>query len=140
MTRSEELRKMVAEATPGPWGVSLPPTVPGHIYSERQGQRGAIVAHLALDNRRKANARLIAQAPTLATDLAAALKREAALREALVDHNDLLRSALQIAKREGVNGEVGTTNWDAYYNRVAVALKRHHQTTNDARAALGAKP
>lgn len=60
----------------------------------------------------------------------------AALMEALVEQNDLLRSAFQIAKREGVNGEVASTNWDAYYNRVAVTLKRHHQTTNDARAAL----
>ena len=59
-----------------------------------------------------------------------------ALRAALVDHNDLLRSASQIAKREGINGEVAWTNWDAYYNRVAVVLKRHHEIANTARAAL----
>tara|TARA_R110000868_G_C10370625_1_gene718327 strand:- start:145 stop:366 length:222 start_codon:yes stop_codon:yes gene_type:complete len=58
------------------------------------------------------------------------------LEGALVEHNDLLRSALSIAKREGVDGEIASTNWDAYYNRVAVVLKRHHQTANDARAAL----
>jgi len=62
--------------------------------------------------------------------------REAKLLGALVDHNDLLRSAMQIAKREGVEGEIGSTNWDAYYNRVAVVLKRHHETANHARAAL----
>lgn len=60
----------------------------------------------------------------------------AALVAALVEHNDLLRSAFQIARREGVNGEVASTNWDAYYNGVAVSLKRHHETTNKARAAL----
>jgi hypothetical protein len=55
---------------------------------------------------------------------------------ALVDQNDLLRSAMQIAKREGVEGQVASTNWDAYYNRVAVSLKRHHATVNEARAVL----
>lgn len=63
-------------------------------------------------------------------------ERVARLEGALVEHNDLLRSALSIAKREGVDGEIASTNWDAYYNRVAVVLKRHHQTANDARAAL----
>lgn len=61
------------------------------------------------------------------------------LEAALVEHNDLLRSALAIAKREGVEGQIASTNWDAYYNRVAVALKRHHQTANEARAALTQK-
>jgi hypothetical protein len=67
---------------------------------------------------------------------AATNDREARLVAALTDHNDLLRSAMQIAKREGVEGEIGTTNWDAYYNRVAVVLKRHHGTANEARALL----
>ncbi len=58
------------------------------------------------------------------------------LAAALVEHNDLLRSALAIAKREGVEGRIASTNWDAYYNRVAVVLKRHHRTANEARAAL----
>jgi hypothetical protein len=43
---------------------------------------------------------------------------------------------MQIAKREGVEGEIGSTNWDAYYNRVAVVLKRHHEIANRARATL----
>lgn len=71
-----------------------------------------------------------------AAALAAERAKVARLVEALVEHNDLLRSAFQIAKREGVKGEIASTNWDAYYNRVAVVLKRHHQTTNDARAAI----
>lgn len=60
----------------------------------------------------------------------------ARLRAALIDHNDLLRSAFQIAKREGVDGLTASTNWDAYYNRVAVVLKKHHEISNQARAAL----
>lgn len=78
---------------------------------------------------------------TAALDLLA--KRDAELarvREALVDQNDLLRSAMQIAKREGVEGETGSTNWDAYYNRVVVVLKRHRATVNTARAALTPEP
>jgi len=63
-------------------------------------------------------------------------RRAARLTAALVEHNDLLRSALAIAKREGIEGQIASTNWDAYYNRVAVVLKHHHQTANDAREAL----
>lgn len=76
---------------------------------------------------------------TLAGCDSARMKAEAerdALRAALVDHNDLLRSASQIAKREGIDGEIASTNWDAYYNRVAVVLKRHHAISNEARQAL----
>lgn len=72
----------------------------------------------------------------LAAALAAERAKVARLVEALVEHNDLLRSAFEIAKREGVKGEIASTNWDAYYNRVAVVLKRHHQTANAARAAI----
>tara|TARA_R110000868_G_scaffold381184_1_gene647552 strand:+ start:1018 stop:1581 length:564 start_codon:yes stop_codon:yes gene_type:complete len=72
---------------------------------------------------------------TINSLLAAEAERDR-LREALLDHNDLLRSAIAIAEREGVRGEIASTNWDAYYNRAAVVLKRHHQITTDARAAL----
>jgi hypothetical protein len=85
-------------------------------------------------NRRASNA--IRMLESTEAKLAEAEDREAKLREALTDHNDLLRSAMQIAKREGVEGKIGSTNWDAYYNRVAVVLKRHHETANEARAAL----
>ncbi len=70
-----------------------------------------------------------------AENYAALEQKVARLEVALVEHNDLLRSALAIAKREGVDGEIASTNWDAYYNSVAVVLKRHHQTANEARAA-----
>lgn len=79
------------------------------------------------------------RAEAAATALAAERAKVAKLVEALVEHNDLLRSAFEIAKREGVKGKIASTNWDAYYNRVAVVLKRHHQTANDARAALSEK-
>lgn len=72
----------------------------------------------------------------LAASLAAAEAEVEKLRGALVEHNDLLRSTFQIAEREGVKRMIASTNWDAFYNRVAVVLKRHHQTANEARAAL----
>ena len=78
----------------------------------------------------------IARAEAAEAEAAALRAKVARLEGALVEHNDLLRSALSIEKREGVDGEIASTNWDAYYNRVAVVLKRHHQTANDARAAL----
>ena len=79
MTRQDELRKMVAEATPRPW--------------ERDGHHidngyGYIVAYCPNTGRAEdspttiADADLIAQAPTLALDLAAALDREQALQAA----------------------------------------------------------
>ena len=77
---------------------------------------------------------------TLDAELARVRARETALVEALVEQNELLRSAMQIAKREGVDGNVASTNWDAYYNRVAVSLKRHHDTVNQARATLAQTP
>ena len=77
-----------------------------------------------------------AERDRIAAELATSRARETALVEALVEQNELLRSAMQIAKREGVDGNVASTNWDAYYNRVAVSLKRHHDTVNQARAAL----
>lgn len=58
------------------------------------------------------------------------------LREALVAQNDLLRSARHIAEREGIKGQIASTNWDAYYNRVVGSLRKHHGTVNEARAAL----
>ena len=75
-----------------------------------------------------------AERDRIAAELATSRARETALVEALVEQNELLRSAMQIAKREGVDGNVASTNWDAYYNRVAVSLKRHHDTVNQARA------
>ena len=76
---------------------------------------------------------------TAATDRAElAEARAERLRVALVEHNDLLRSAFQIADREGVKQMVASTNWDAFYNRVTVVLKRYHETTNKARAAIAA--
>ena len=81
-----------------------------------------------------------AERDRIAAELATSRARETALVEALVEQNELLRSAMQIAKREGVDGNVASTNWDAYYNRVAVSLKRHHDTVNQARAALAPTP
>lgn len=114
MTRIEELRAMVAEATPGPWVATAGNDVwrgafgsPGMSVFDRVARVEATYAPTyqggpkaqctgAVD----ANARLIAQAPTLATDLAAALEREAALREAVAPVRDAL-AAWQKVLRDG---------------------------------------
>jgi hypothetical protein len=92
------------------------------------------------DNEKYRNGKFIAESRDLVPALIAALKASEArvkeLEEALIDHNDLLRSAFQIADREGVKMLVATTNWDAFYNKVAITLKRHHQITNEVRAVL----
>lgn len=54
----------------------------------------------------------------------------AAMREALIAHNDLLRSAYQIAKRSGRD-----TNWEAFERTVGATLSAHHRTANQARDA-----
>jgi hypothetical protein len=53
------------------------------------------------------------------------------LREALVQHNERLRSAQQIASR---NGE--ETNWKAFRGECAYTLSEYHDLVNESRAAL----
>lgn len=63
---------------------------------------------------------------------AAALEEEIKrLREALRDHNEALRSAYQVADREGKD-----TNWLALRGNIMWALAEHQQIVNDARTAL----
>lgn len=88
MTRQDELRKMVAEATPGPWRWSNSyETMDGRdtwsLLGDKHGY--GILSCDGEPNSPQAlkdlqNAALIAQAPTLATDLAAALDEVEALR------------------------------------------------------------
>ncbi len=69
--------------------------------------------------------------------LTAAEAQVGALTEALVDHNDMLRSAMQICERAIMHEEFRVlANWDAFHDRVSVTLKKHHAVTNKARAAL----
>lgn len=60
----------------------------------------------------------------------------AQIMDAFIDSADMLSSALAIARREGIDGEVASTNWDAFYNRVAVTIKRNHVLSNEVRAAI----
>lgn len=53
------------------------------------------------------------------------------LRGALVDHNDALRSACQVADRDGKD-----TNWLALRGNIRMTLAEHHEITNEAREAL----
>lgn len=62
----------------------------------------------------------------------AALKAEIErLREALVQHNDRLRSAAAVAGREGKE-----TNWLSFRGQVHYTLAEYHELVNEARAAL----
>jgi hypothetical protein len=51
-----------------------------------------------------------------------------AMEDALVAHNDALRSAQQIASREGAE-----TNWKSFRGVCAYTLAEHHETVNKAR-------
>lgn len=52
--------------------------------------------------------------------------------QALVNHNDVLRSAYQIAARKGEQ-----TEWDGFTLRAGSVLHFHHEEVEQARAAIG---
>ena len=54
--------------------------------------------------------------------------------EALVAHNDAMRSAYQVAARAGER-----TDWFALTDQLNAVLKKHHDITNKARDALRAR-
>jgi hypothetical protein len=75
---------MVADATPGPWEVYDPSCGGAGIGVTQAGDLPDICAMAdTYDKRRPADARLIAQAPTLAIDLADALEKIDRLREVI---------------------------------------------------------
>lgn len=61
----------------------------------------------------------------------------AAAREALVAHNDVLRSAFSAAQRDAIHDVRGTTNYRTLADRALDVLNAHHKTTNAARQTLG---
>jgi len=132
--RIAELRKLVAEATPGPW--MLEGRWDDHMerlggwlsFGSQQTAHGAMFELNPLTgtpDEIRGSARLIAQAPTLATDLAAALEREAKLEAAL----DRLGS-----------GE-GMVSWGMIAdNSEGRELKARMAFARERLAALGVKP
>lgn len=90
MGRREELLAMVAEATPGPWEACGEPWN-RTIYSSAEN-RVCFMAHTnGLDDARDiATSELVAQAPTIATELAAALAEVEALRAVQAAYDELL--------------------------------------------------
>jgi len=134
--RIADLRKMVADATPGPWveffkddggkWTGWPISIEAVSFTDKVVVRPGGQWPYDWDagvsqNEAIANARLIAQAPTLATDLADALEREAKLREALTKATNRLEWCSGILPYE--------TNRNAASGWV-----------EEARAALGVKP
>lgn len=65
----------------------------------------------------------------------------AEMREALVEHNDLLRSAFAAAQRDAIADTRGTTAYNLLADNCHKVLKKHHAITNAARTATArAKP
>jgi len=57
------------------------------------------------------------------------------LAEALVDHNDRLRSAQSIAFRDGKD-----TNWQSFRGECTYTLAEHHEIVNNCRSLLNKEP
>lgn len=90
--RIAELRNLIKLATSGPWDANGPAW--NRVVWSSLENRICFMAHSngLNDDRDIANSRLIAQAPTLAADLAAALEANARLRAALVEARDDLEA------------------------------------------------
>ena len=98
MDRIEELRAMVAAATPGPWFEEIEADPEGdgpRVFICHKGTVCDVTTVCNLEHsegaplaKRQATARLIAAAPTLAADLASALEEVERLRAALTRIND----------------------------------------------------
>lgn len=80
----------------------------------------------------EANAALIVELVNARETLTRALRDAERMREALVQHNDRLRSAQQIASREGAD-----TNWKSFRGAVTYTLAEYHELVNECRQALG---
>ena len=74
-----------------------------------------------------------AAAAVIAADRAGLVAEVERLREALVQHNDRLRSAAQVAARDGQD-----TNWKTFRGQITYTLAEYHDLVIAARAALGA--
>lgn len=80
------------------------------------------------DGVRRAPEKVKREAATAVTDLEALVGE---LGEALVQHNECLRSAQQIAQRDGKD-----TNWLAFRGQCTWTLAEYHDLVNKARATL----
>ena len=76
-------------------------------------------------------AELRAEITRLTEALRAAEERERVLREALVQHNDRLRSAAAVAARDGRE-----TNWLSFRGQVRYTLAEYHELVKESRAEL----
>ena len=72
-----------------------------------------------------------AEITRLTEALRAAEERERVLREALVQHNDRLRSAAAVAARDGRE-----TNWLSFRGQVRYTLTEYHELVKESRAEL----
>ena len=87
-----------------------------------------ILAIRASRSRSMMDAQSMEKAIAIIRSLAAEVER---LSKAMVDHNDALRSAAQVANRDGQD-----TNWLSFRGTIHWTLAEHHEITNQARATL----
>lgn len=112
---------------------------------KRLAYRGALAKHYATESAQgKAEKALCVESGKdaaalhlLLTTLSAREAELAAAREALVAHNDVLRSAFSAAQRDAIHDVRGTTNYRTLADRALDVLNAHHKTTNAARQTLG---
>ena len=106
MTRQDDLRKMVAEATQGPW--THHEIDDWTVSDEVQAQKHEVVCcntKYYPTGVSRENCRLIAQAPTLATDLAAALDKIERLEGFIGDFAAAKIDALRYSPPHGASPE-----------------------------------
>ncbi len=120
----EELERLLANATPGEWQHHM-----SHVYGPDPDRE--LVCQFRNGPWLVSDRDLIVALRNTAEALIAEVEE---LRAALVNHNDVLRSAYQIAARKGAQ-----TEWDGFTKRAGSVLHFHHEEVEAARAALEGK-
>lgn len=131
---ADKIDALAEKATKGPWEC-LPEkgaeNFANSIYAPLGAFDGLLLARVD-QNGATNNAALIVELVNARETLTRALRDAERMREALVQHNDRLRSAQQIASREGAD-----TNWKSFRGAVTYTLAEYHELVNECRQALG---
>jgi hypothetical protein len=137
-TRSEELRKMAADATPGPWVWTKEEYDEGRCWHLSPGvlildsDGGGPDSPDEFDN---ANAALIVQAPTLAIDLADALEKIERLNQTL---HDAYEEQMRQCSVWEVQMELATSS--QRHNVAAARYSGHHSAMADLQRRIAVLP
>jgi hypothetical protein len=96
------------------------------LHADLFGEAAAAITALLARNAEQARELLAADGQAMERQA-----ENAKLREALVQHNDRLRSAASIADRDGKE-----TNWLSFRGQCHYTLAEYHELVNEARQAL----